>query len=169
MKTISLLGIDVELIKIIAGDPEGFSDRYGASLGECVEEARDVVRQTEAFYRRVPRDPPWIGYLVVNTDTVVVGCCGFVPAPLSEGTIEIAYGTWPSFQRQGYATAAALALIEIASKSGMITRVIAHTLPEPGASTRVLRRLGMVCRGEIEHPEDGKVWLWEKRLKKELG
>jgi RimJ/RimL family protein N-acetyltransferase len=40
--------------------------------------------------------------------------------------------------------------------------VIAHTLPEENASNRALRRNGFRLAGEVEDPEDGRVWRWEK-------
>jgi RimJ/RimL family protein N-acetyltransferase len=164
MTAINLLPIDAELIRLVSSDPAAFATRYGADLGQWLKQAQEVVKGTDALYKRLPRDAPWLGYLVASDERVVVGCCGFVNAPGPASVVEIAYATWPDFQRQGYATAAAAALIEIASKSGVVKCAIAHTLPQENASTRILKRVGMTFQREIDHPEDGKIWLWEKDL-----
>ena len=73
----------------------------------------------------------WDGYFVIDADTRdVVGSCAFKGQPTEEGTVEIAYFTYPSFEGQGYATSMASKLIDLASTSATTTRVIAHTLPQ---------------------------------------
>ena len=46
-------------------------------------------------------------------------------------------------------------LIRLAAASLVVRRVIAHTLPQPNASTRVLERVGMAQVGEVMDPDDG--------------
>ena len=41
--------------------------------------------------------------------------------------------------------------------------VMAQTLPEKNASTRILGKLEFTLVMEINSPEDGKVWEWEFR------
>lgn len=84
-----------------------------------------------------------------------------VQPPNDEGAVEIAYFTYPGFEGQGYATEMARKLIELASGSTAVRRIIAHTLPEANASTRVLERAGMTFVGEVIDPEDGRVWRWQ--------
>ena len=104
----------------------------------------------------------WDGYFVVDKDSrEVVGSCAFKTPPTEDGTVEIAYFTYPEFEGQGYATGMARKLIELASSSAAIRRVIAHTLPEKSASTRVLEKVGMSRLGEVMDPEDGRVWRWQ--------
>jgi ribosomal-protein-alanine N-acetyltransferase len=76
--------------------------------------------------------------------------------------VEIAYGLAPAYQGRGYATEAAQELVARTFASGLVRRVIAHTLPEQNASTRVLSRCGFARVGELIDPEDGLVWRWEK-------
>jgi len=150
-----------------------FARRHGASI--AVEElplVREVVAQFLELARRVGASAPWICYLTVCEDRhAVIGCCGFKgnPAPARpdarEGrrVVEIAYFTFPRFERQGYATAMAAALFELArGADGAVQLAIAHTLPERNASTRVLERSGFRFAGEVVDPEDGRVWRWER-------
>ena len=52
------------------------------------------------------------------------------------------------------------ALTEIAETAG--ARPIAHTLREENASNQALRRNAYLFGGEVEDPEDGLVWRWER-------
>ena len=108
----------------------------------------------------------WKGYFVVDTETrEVVGSCAFKSEPTEDGTVEIAYFTYPDFERKGYATSMARKLIDLASHSSAVNRVIAHTLPEPSASTRVLEKVAMRFVGEVIDPDDGRVWQWETQIR----
>ena len=90
----------------------------------------------------------WGGYFVVDAGTrEVVGSCAFKTPPIEDGTVEIAYFTYPGFEGHGYATGMARKLIELASGSAAVRRVVAHTLPETNASTRVLEKVGMIREG----------------------
>jgi [ribosomal protein S5]-alanine N-acetyltransferase len=107
----------------------------------------------------------WGGYFVVDPGTrEVVGTCAFKTPPIEDGTVEIAYFTYPGFEGRGYATGMARKLIELASGSAAVRRVVAHTLPETNASTRVLEKAGMNFVGEVIDPEDGRVWRWQVQI-----
>jgi RimJ/RimL family protein N-acetyltransferase len=104
--------------------------------------------------------------LVDRTEQVVVGNAAFVGPPNDEGEVELAYGVVPSFEGRGYATQAASALTEFALADDSVNTVIAHTLPESNASTRILEKNGFTFAREFEHPDDGLIWRWEKRREK---
>jgi RimJ/RimL family protein N-acetyltransferase len=76
--------------------------------------------------------------------------------------VEIAYGIAPERQGHGFATEAAGALLRFAAADPRVRLLRAHTLPEPNASTHVLRKCGFVQLGEVIDPEDGPVWRWER-------
>jgi RimJ/RimL family protein N-acetyltransferase len=58
----------------------------------------------------------------------------------------------------------AAALIDRAREAKCVCAVIAHTLAEYNASTRVLQKVGMQFVGEHNDPEDGVVWRWSLPL-----
>ena len=86
--------------------------------------------------------------------------CSFKSAPDSSGAVEIAYGTFPAFQRRGYAKAVIAALFDMARDAGA-NLVFALTLAEDNASSRALERQGFRFVGEVSDPEDGIVCRWE--------
>ena len=107
----------------------------------------------------------WGGCLAVETETgTAVGSCGFKGPPDAQGHVEIAYLTYPGYEGQGHATRMAQHLIQHAAQRDGVSRIIAHTLPEPNASTRVLEKAGMTKVGGVKDPDDGAVWRWEMRL-----
>ncbi len=100
--------------------------------------------------------------IVHKASGTVIGSAGFKGPPDADGLVEIAYGVVPQHQGKGYATEAAQALVEFAFKTGQVERVRAHTLPQPNASTKVLTKCGFRHVGEVNDPEDGSVWRWER-------
>lgn len=121
--------------------------------------ARQVCTATVSLYESAGFVPPWLGYLALS-DGHVVGSCGFKSPPVS-GEVEIAYFTFPGFEGHGIASAMARELMALAGASEPRITVTAQTLREPGASTRILEKLGFRLRGDVVHPEDGEVWEWE--------
>jgi RimJ/RimL family protein N-acetyltransferase len=99
---------------------------------------------------------PWTGYLAANGEHVVVGTCGFKAPPDGDGTVEIAYFTFPCHEGKGHATAMAAALVERARREPRVQLIRAHTLPERNASTRILEKTGFTLVGEVVDPEDGQ-------------
>jgi RimJ/RimL family protein N-acetyltransferase len=164
MRTISLLTIDKSLDQVLKRGAEEFAASFGTQLGNSETLVHEIVEQTVAMMVAVPREPPWGGYLTVDADSaMVVGTCGFKSGPSADGSVEIAYFTFPEFEGQGFATAMAEKLIALALASPGARHIIAHTLPEPNASGRILTKVGMQWLGEAHDPEDGKVWRWQYR------
>jgi RimJ/RimL family protein N-acetyltransferase len=93
----------------------------------------------------------------------VIGSGGFKGPPDRDGVAEIAYAIVPSFERRGYATEVARALIDYCFENGA-RKVRAHTLPMPNASNRILTRCGFDFVGEVNDPNDGLIWRWERKL-----
>jgi ribosomal-protein-alanine N-acetyltransferase len=161
MTDVALIPVDRTVAETIAMGHTAFEVHYDAHLGEYLDLVRDIVQQTLTMLAAVPREPPWGGYLAVGeADRQVVGTCAFKTAPREDGSVEIAYVTFPRFEGQGFATAMAARLVAIALTAPVVRSVIAHTLPRPNASTRVLEKAGMHCVGEVDDAEDGRVWRW---------
>jgi RimJ/RimL family protein N-acetyltransferase len=114
--------------------------------------------------RAAPGPDPWtLGFSVVHRDDGrVIGSAGFKGPPGEDGSAEIAYGIAPGYQGNGFATEAARALVAFALERVDVTSMRAHTMPENGASGRVLAKCGFQHVGEVMDPDDGLVWRWER-------
>lgn len=119
--------------------------------------AREVIATFVGLYAQA-FTPPWIGYVAAE-DGVTVGTCAF-KSPPRDGMVEIAYFTFPEHEGRGVATRMAQHLLALALAADPSVNVIAQTLPEENASTRILRKLGFGHVRNVQHPEDGLVWEW---------
>ncbi|MEO8444305.1 MAG: GNAT family protein [Gammaproteobacteria bacterium] len=146
----------MESITLLAIGPDGTVDDPAVSL-DGIPAA--VCGATADMYRSTGFKPPWIGYLAA-AEGRVVGTCAFKSAP-SDGTVEIAYFTFPGHEGQGVATTMARQLIDLAYATDRSLKIIAHTLPVRNASNAVLQKLGFLLLGDYEDPTDGTVWEWE--------
>jgi RimJ/RimL family protein N-acetyltransferase len=164
--------MQVELVKLGAELEHALlSDAaYRGALGDgrwadAAARVHAVVGRTVPPAAERVAEPTWEWYFVGDGETRdLVGSCAFKSPPGDDGTVEIAYFTYPPYEGRGYATAMARRLIELARMSPRIRRVIAHTLPGAGASTRVLDKAGMTFMEEVLDPEDGRVWRWQLDL-----
>src|SRR5437660_5046556 len=92
------------------------------------EVAMSVIAPTMQLYARRGYVEPWVGYLAIEGGNCV-GACGFTSPPAG-GVVEIAYFTYPDFERRGVATRMAQRLISIAQECDPSVKIIAHTLME---------------------------------------
>jgi RimJ/RimL family protein N-acetyltransferase len=154
------------LLAMMQGD-DHFATEAGLPLAEGLGSfftSDDVSPAWVDHLRSAPGPDPWtLGFAVVHRDEArVIGSAAFKGPPSEEGVVEIAYGIAPGYQGRGYATEAARALIAFARERVDVTTIRAHTLPENNASGRVLAKAGFHQIGEVEDPDDGLVWRWER-------
>lgn len=153
------------ILRHLAGDPQDFAAEQGIRLHEL---SQSVAQHSLEFMRTFSLETPadWFGYFVVEGESQqMVGACSFKGPPVDHA-LEIAYFTFPGFEGRGIGTAMAAFLLERAAHLPGVTAVVAHTLPERNASTRILEKIGLTFVGPAE--EDGvPVWQWRKNLPSE--
>jgi [ribosomal protein S5]-alanine N-acetyltransferase len=126
------------------------------ALGLAVVDGWDVFpRSIERMRRALAEDPGaarWGSRLfVAGEPPALVGWGGF-KGPPRDGTVELGYAVAPAREGRGLATAAVQAMLREAFADPAVRAVIAHTLPEPGPSPRVLEKAGFAFAGDvIEH------------------
>lgn len=94
----------------------------------------------------------WYGWYAIRKATptspkTLVGAGGFMGPPDASGTTEIGYSIAADWRGQGLATELVTGLIEQAERTGMVHRLIAHTLPDNLASQQVLLANGFQAMG----------------------
>ncbi len=142
--------------ELVACDSEGQPEK---PVDGQSEQLRQACEGTAGLYQEIGFVPPWIGYVAVS-DGRAVGGGAFVGAP-DDGRVEIAYYTLTGLEGQGHASATARALVELAQREDPALVVIAKTLPENNASTRILHHLGFIQNGIVQDEDVGDAWLWE--------
>jgi RimJ/RimL family protein N-acetyltransferase len=101
-------------------------------------------------------------FFVAAEPPELVGWGGF-KGPPAEGTVELGYEIAARRRRRGFATAAIAAMLAEARADARVRRVIAHTLPEPNSSNRLLEAAGFGFEAEAE--ERGEpVWRFALEL-----
>lgn len=120
---------------------------------------REILEATIDFYKRVGFHEPWIGYFA-SIEGNPVGVAGFKGQPL-HGTVEIAYGTFEPYQKQGIGTAICSKLVELSLSTDPSIRITARTLPDGFWSIRILEKNGFRLLGTVDDPDDGEVLEWE--------
>lgn len=132
--------------------PEPF--RPPPETGDVLEFFRDVVAAGTAF-------PPF--FIVRREDETVLGAAGVNP-PDPQGVAIMGYGIYPEFERQGYASEAATALVDWASKAPGVQVVRATIEVGHIASERVAQKAGLEATGERFEAEGMTLGAWERRL-----
>lgn len=155
---IGLIAIDRAVAREAADDRAAFVTAHAlVTLGVRDLMAGVIGMMPEPMLER----GDWGGFFTFDrASRQVVGTCAFKGPPDGEGAVEIAYYTFPPFERRGYAGAMARELAARAQTDAKVRIVFAHTLPEPNASTRLLERSGFRFSGEVMDPQDGRVWRW---------
>lgn len=154
-----LLSIDRACAELVGKSPAAYADQHDLRVDGVAEHMAAVIAMTPASMLDAGE---WGTFFACAPDTrQVVGSCGFPAPPASERVVEIAYFTFPPFEGQGWATVMAATLTARAKASPSVDRVIAHTLPEPNASTRILEKCGFQRDGEAVDADAGPVWRWK--------
>jgi len=118
--------------------------------GDFASELAQAARQEQV--------PPWCSYIGwQGAAPVTMG--GFKGPPNEAGEVELGYLTFAAHQGRGHACAIAAFLVSVARDAG-VPAIIAHTLPETNASTRVLEKTGFVRDGDGLDEDVGLVWRW---------
>jgi RimJ/RimL family protein N-acetyltransferase len=145
---LTLLGADDVILNAALSGRNALQAALGVEVpGEWPPEHLDsnALEWVRNALDKLPHDTPWRMYLIVldALPQTLIGTCGFKGPPDADGEVEIGYSVLPAFQRNGYATEASQALIDVAFSRGA-SHVAAETFPELVASLGVMRKCGMV-------------------------
>jgi RimJ/RimL family protein N-acetyltransferase len=100
-----------------------------------------------------PRTLGWNRYILLEAESgppVLIGAVGGFGKPGAD--VEIGYSTLPSFQRRGYGTEAAKALVDWLLREKGIQSVSAQTYETIPQSVKVMERCGMTLVGTGDDP-----------------
>jgi len=112
----------------------------------------DALEYFRARLTERPDTAGWYGWFILadrpdEPAAWLVGGAGFLGPPGEDGTVEVGYSVIPEVQGRGYTTEAVRALIDFASGSGGVKRVVAHTDATNAASIAVLEKCGFAMVG----------------------
>jgi RimJ/RimL family protein N-acetyltransferase len=143
----------------IYSDPETMAF-MGPAHGSVAEEAENIARHAEHYYRRK-------GYglwaIVAKESGEIIGRCGLLRFELRSGEeTEISYLLARPHWGNGYATEAAGAVMRFAFGTLQFDRLFALIQPGNGSSVRVAERLAFHKAGVVEYKQFGTVELYRR-------
>ncbi len=155
-----------EELELIAADPQQLTRKAGLTVEPDLAEepVPQAIESMLVGLRAADEiDRPWQTFwlMQLKPDGHGVGMLGFKGVPNEKGETEVGYGTTFAYRGKGLMSEALVGLLGWAFASGRCQAVTAETLPENGASQRVLSKAGFVRVPE----HTGECWLW--RLERE--
>lgn len=158
-----LVTLDLDLAEAALHDRPALGRALGAELANGWDAFPGALGRTRDALAADPSGVEWGSRLFVLAEPpTLVGWGGFKGAPVG-GAVEIGYAVAPGWQGQGIATAAVEAMLDAAFADPAVRSVIAHTLPGPNASTRVLEKTGFAYEADVIDLEAGTAWRFRLR------
>jgi [ribosomal protein S5]-alanine N-acetyltransferase len=112
-----------------------------------------------------PEQQPWLTRaMLLRAQRRVIGNAGFHGPPDPHGRVEIGYEVLPSYQRRGYASEAARALMNWAHSTGGASVCIAGIAPDNLGSLALAESLGFVRVGTRIDADHGRELVFERPL-----
>ena len=116
-----------------------------------------------AKIRANPALEPWLMRAIgLRATRTMVGFIGFHTLPGAEylnayapGSVEFGYTIFPDFRKNGYASEAAQALMDWATRQHGVRRFVVSISPGNEPSLRLARKFGFRKVGTVTDPEDG--------------
>jgi len=128
----------VHLQKLIEGS-QAFQSCFGIKVIPGYLEFPESLEYSLKQLQEGSLNEKWGSYMFIHkTDNALIGFGGYKFNPNSMGDIEIGYCISPDYRGRGFATEAALKLVNQAFESPEINIVSAHTLPELNNSCKCL-------------------------------
>lgn len=166
-KNLKLIRCDIDILETAIAGNDKLAEKLGMTIADNWNEFGSAIFQftIDKLSESEEESGWWIYFPIHRKDNRLIGGCGYKGKPTPEGTVEIGYEIAPAYRNRGYATELVKGLIENAFNDSRVKSVIAHTLANENPSTKVLVKCRFKYAGEMEDPDDGKVWKWElKRL-----
>jgi [ribosomal protein S5]-alanine N-acetyltransferase len=156
-----LIPLELKHVQALERDPQQLAALLGLTIPDGWPHFPEAY--SVKHYSKIKDEPNaggWGTYLFLSRDrSSLVGSGGYKGRP-ANGLVEIGYEVAPVFQNQGFATEAAQAMVAHAFSYPEVEFVLAHTLSQSNASTKVLEKAGMAFIGTVADPKEGTVWRW---------
>ena len=144
----------------LAGD-EALAQALGHYVVPGWATFREALGPTRDAVAADPSGAVWgTRFFVAGDPPELVGWGGF-KGPPRDGVVELGYEIAENRQGRGLATAATRAMLAEAFADEEVSLVIAHTLAERNASSRVLEKAGFVYDGEAREGSD-VIWRYSR-------
>jgi|SRR5215208_2101316 len=161
---LDLIAVSPDFLKAsIRGDLESASQLIGLDTPAEWLDAQWLMEMRLAKMRDDPTLEPWLLRAIALRETkTMVGFIGFhtLPGPdylnqYAPGSVEFGYTIFSDYRRRGYASEAAEALMDWATREYQVRRFIVSISPTNEPSLRVAQKFGFRKVGSFTDPEEG--------------
>ncbi len=162
-KNLKLIPCDTEILKAAIQGDEILSKKINVTVQDNWTEFGVVALQysLDRLSENEEESGWWTYFPVHKQDNKLIGSGGYKGKPTVDGTVEIGYEIALDYRNRGLATEMTKGLIENAFRDERVRLIVAHTLGQDNASTKVLQKCGFKKVEEINDPDDGLIWKWE--------
>lgn len=152
---LTLLPLSLDQLRLHVADGTQLETSLGLLKGHrrVVEPLLSVIVHFTVPRLRDPARNPLYNTVWIAVDRQkqqIVADAKFKGEPDETGTVEIGYGTYPAFQRQGYMAEMVGGLVRWAGEQPGILRIVADTDAENVASQKVLEKNGFRLFDQVE-------------------
>jgi [ribosomal protein S5]-alanine N-acetyltransferase len=160
---VRLIVADLAILDAAIEGDEALSRALGGSdVAQGWSVFPEALPATRAALAADPDSAQWgTRFFVAGDPPQLAGWGGFKGAP-ADGVVELGYEIAEGLRGRGLATAAVEEMLREAFAAPEVNAVIAHTLPEHNASTRVLEKAGFTRSGEAQDADVGTIWRWRR-------
>lgn len=162
-KNLKLIPCDTEILKTAIQGDEILAKKINVTVQDNWTEFGVVALQysLDRLSGNEEESGWWTYFPVHKQDNKLIGSGGYKGKPTADGTVEIGYEIALDYRNRGLATEMTKGLIENAFRDERVRLIVAHTLGQDNASTKVLQKCGFKKVEEINDPDDGLIWKWE--------
>ena len=162
-KNLKLIPCDTEILKTAIQGDEILAKKINVTVQDNWTEFGVVALQysLDRLSENEEESGWWTYFPVHKQDNKLIGSGGYKGKPTADGTVEIGYEIALDYRNRGLATEMTKGLIENAFRDERVRLIVAHTLGQDNASTKVLKKCGFKKVEEINDPDDGLIWKWE--------
>ena len=129
-------------------------------VSRFINRANSLKQKTERFEKLVrgyqAENYGYFAMAPISSDEQMIGWVGLTPLEKHPHT-QLLYGLAKQYWGKGYASEAAAAMVQYAFRRMHLDELVAVVNPENAASRKVIEKIGMTLRGEIDWPRQGTV------------
>ena len=167
-KNLEIISCDTEILKAAIQGNEALAKKINVNVQEnWTEFGVGALQYSLDRLIESKEEKNWWTYFPIHKqDKTLIGSGGYKGKPTKDGIVELGYEIAHAYRNCGLATEMTKGLIENAFRHRIVNSIIAHTLGQDNASTKVLQKCGFNKVEEINDPDEGLIWKWKLKREK---
>jgi len=157
--TLELIAFDKHWARVIAAEGSASLQASCSNFVTIAPFLEDAIDALIAMHEHRMNGAPWTAYLVRDKAAREIVGLGSL-SECGDGTVAIAFHTFPPCEGRGFGKETAATLVEMAFRSRGVREAIAHTRPHDSAAAAIMRALDFVHAKTVTDSVRGLRWQW---------